>query len=63
MSEFDSSPLHLLAERLAAIDEQLVDPELQHELGQGLGRELGAVIVGFRQRRPDLWPSPQAELF
>lgn len=59
----ESTPLVTLAERLAAIDEQLTDPELQSDLGEGLMRELSAAIVGFRQRHPSVWPSPQAELF
>lgn len=63
MSEAASSPLVTLAERLAAIDEQLVDSELQRALGHGLVRELRAAVVGFRQRHADLWPSPQTELF
>jgi len=63
MSESAHSPLMILAERLAAIDEQLIDVELQRAIGEGLVRELSAAIVGFRQRHAGVWPSPQAELF
>lgn len=63
MSESTPSLMVTLAEQLATIDEMLSEPELQRELGDGLGRELRTVIVGFRQRHAGLWPSPQAELF
>jgi hypothetical protein len=63
MSESAQAPLQILAERLAAIDEQLTNVELQRTIGEGLVRELSAAIVGFRQRHVGVWPSPQAELF
>lgn len=63
MSESAPAALLILAERLAAIDEQLVDVELQCALGEGLFRELSAAIVGFRQRHAGVWPYQQTELF
>lgn len=58
-----AATLHDVAILLKALNDLVLDPNLQAQLGHGFVRELSYTSSTFRQRFPDCWPSLQPQLF